>query len=132
MNIEQVSDLSSALSIKFASRDVSVNGEEVDLQEYEAAMIVVISGIIGARGADITLEESDTSGSGYTAVAAGDLKGSGPSIVNANDDTTWTFGYTGTKRYIRVVGTATGSTGAGIYGAAVVRGHARAAPVTNN
>jgi hypothetical protein len=68
-----------------------------------------------------TVEESDASGSGYAAVDSARVLGALPSFAATDDDTWKSFGVRPTKRYVRVVCTATGATSGGtLYGAAVL------------
>lgn len=104
----------------------AVNGEEVDLRGADSATVVVsIGAITGAAGdATVTLEESDTSGSGYTAVAAADIIGSTATLA-AN--TSYKFGYSGSSRYVRAVFALGGETNVAV-SAMVIKGHLSNAP----
>ena len=104
----------------------SANGTGVDLQGYEAAEIIISTGVITDGSHVITLEESDDD-STYTAVAAGDLIGSLPAAITSSvgGSTVFKFGYKGAKRYIRVVTTIGSPTSGGIYSALIVRGMPR-------
>jgi len=63
-------------------------------------VVVSVGATVGAEDYSIELQESDASGSGFTAVAAGDLIGTEPTALEA--DTVYSFGYRGSKRYILV------------------------------
>lgn len=78
----------------------AIDGVEVDTLGADAATIIVdVGAITGAAGdATVTLQESDTSGSGYTDVADADLVGSEPTLTA---DTIYKFGYLGNSRYLR-------------------------------
>lgn len=111
--------------------NATVTGEYVDLQGYEEVDVVITTGTITDGTHTFSLTECDTSGGSYTAVAAADI------IVNASfggtaangavldttathDNACITFGYIGTKRYIRVVCVTAGSTTGGIFSAGVI------------
>src|SRR5690242_14229689 len=102
------------------------NGAEVDLHANldasKSAMLVVLTGTITDGTYAVSLEESDTSGSGYAAVAAADLQGSAISIGSGDDDKVFELGYNGKKRYVRAVVVSTGTTSGGVLGAVIVRG----------
>jgi hypothetical protein len=101
-------------------------GTAVDLQNYESAEIVVEAGVITDGTHVISLTECDTSGGSYTAVAAGDLIGTPPTLTSAaGGSTAHKFAYKGSKRYLKVVSTVSGATTGGVYGACVVRGDPR-------
>ena len=67
-------------------------------------------------------DESDLSDE--AAVADADLLGSEPTLLEATDNEVKTFGYVGSKRYLRVDTTA----GTGIGWAVIVKGTPRHAP----
>ena len=104
----------------------AANGDiGIDLQGYEGALVVCHTGVITV---DVTFElkECDTLTGAYTAVADADLLGSEPTFANTTENNTVkTFGYIGSKRFIRVDAMA----GTGIAGAMIVKGHPRHAPV---
>lgn len=99
----------------------AVNGEEADLQGYDSCLVAVsIGAITGAAGdATVTLEESDTSGSGFTAVADADILGTEPTLA-AN--TAYQFGYIGSKQYVRAVFALGGETNVAV-SATIQAGH---------
>jgi hypothetical protein len=105
---------------------------------FAAAVLVTVGAFTGADASDhldFKIQESDTTNDvDFTDVAAGNQQGSFTSIV----DTTTTVkknqfvGYIGSKRYIRVVGTYTG-TGitAGIWGVVGLLWRGSYEPVTS-
>lgn len=129
MNRDLFNNVKSVSSIRpAAAHTATINGQEVDTQGFESCMIEVQTGVITDGVFDITLEETDTSGSGYTAVAAADRLGSLPSIIATSDNVAFKFGYIGNKRYLRVVATeSTASTGA-FFTANVLLSNPRHAP----
>ena len=106
-------------SIVPAVYSAAQNGTGADLQGFNSAMVEFFSGVdVGSTHAP-SVEESDTLGSGYTAVAAADLIGSLPADIQANE--VHRVGYKGNKRFIRAVVTSGGASLA--YGANIIRGN---------
>lgn len=103
MNRDLASNISEVESVRPQVATGNVNGEEVDLQGCDSvAFVASIGAITGAAGdGSIIIQETDTSGSGYTAVADADLIGTEPTALAAN--TTYKVGYVGGKRYVRAV-----------------------------
>lgn len=107
--------------------DGTVEGATVDMQNFESAVVVVVSGTI-TDGTHTPSMEDSPDDSTWTAVAAGDLIGSFTAIAAANDDEIQEVGYKGSERYIRAkVVTASATTG-GLVAAAIVRGDPRTIP----
>ena len=82
----------------------NVNGDEIDLQGFGACTLIALGD--GTAVGTIKIQETDTTGSGYTDVAADDIIGTNDNDVNASD-TEITIGYIGDKRYLRAVYTQT-------------------------
>jgi hypothetical protein len=119
--------LAAASSLVPAVRTATANGTGVDLQGYESAVVVFNVGAWTDGTHTISVQESDVSGSGYAAVAAGDLLGTLTAISGTGQqNAVQMVGYRGSKRYIRAIVTVTGSpsTGAAV-GGVVVRGRPR-------
>lgn len=104
-------------SLAPALRASSANGTAIDLQGSEGALIVVECGALTDGVHTPSLEESDASGSGFAAVAAADRIGS---LVACTANGVQAIGYIGSKRYVRVVMTITGSPATGALTSAVV------------
>lgn len=87
----------------------------LDRAGFMTATLKMILGTLSDADATFTalMEESDSSGSGFTAVADADLIGteSGMGITFASDGKVSKLGYKGTKRYIRFTLTPAGNTG---------------------
>ena len=106
-----------------ANKTATVTSSECDLTGYDGASFLVLFGTSGdALGAALywscKLQESDTSGSGFTDVAADGIVGSTANafgVVNAaaDDDAVYGLGYKGKDKIVRVVVTATGVHAAG-------------------
>lgn len=104
----------------------AVNGVEIDLLGADSAAIVVAVGaIVGSAGdASVSIQETDTAGTGYTTVAAADIIGSLPTLAASSN---YQFGYKGSKRYIRVIGSRGTETSVAL-SASVIKGHLHKAP----
>jgi hypothetical protein len=104
-------------------------GAAVDLKDYHSATVAIDVGVWTDGTHTFEVQESDAAGSGFGAVAAADLLGTEPVVDGAADDAqVYKIGYLGSKRYIKVVTTENGATGCA-YGASVIRGTPRVAPV---
>ncbi len=108
-------------------------GAVVDLQGFKSATIAINYGSWTTTGASftVTLQESDTSTSGFTDVVDGDLLGTeaGASVVagaTPNDDVCKKLGYKGMKRYIKPIVVA--NTATGVIGMTAILGNASKAP----
>ncbi|MGW1127462.1 hypothetical protein [Streptomyces sp. NPDC002526] len=108
-----------------AARTDTATGTAVDLANYDAAAVVIATGTVANGAFSIEIQESDASGSGFTAVANADLDGTEPATLTAS--TVTVIGYHGIKRYIRAVATD-GGTGDGSFGVTVIRGNGRVKP----
>lgn len=123
-------------SIIPAVRTTTATGTGVDRNEdgcgYQAALVLISAGTVTDGTHTVEVQDSDDN-STFAAVADGFLQGSEPAIVAADDNKDWAIGYTGLKRYVRVVVTVTGSpsTGAAL-GAGVLLGSPAVAPVVRN
>lgn len=111
-----------------AALTATTTGTGVDLAGYRSAAVIVHAGVVTDGTFTPSLEESDSSGTGYTAVAAGDLDGTFAAITSATDLNVQEVGYLGSKRYIRVVLTETVASTGGLITATVVRGNPVTAP----
>lgn len=111
-----------------AVRTTTATGSTVDRQGFYSATVIIIAGAVSGAGSTTpSLLESDESGANFTTVGAGDLIGNFSAITNVAN-VIQRVGYRGTKRYLRVVGTVSG-THEVAYAGTVVLGHPRHAPV---
>lgn len=102
------------------------DGTGSDLQGFEAALVEINAGEITDGTHTVVVEESDTLGSGYTAVADADLVGdTEPAMTSANDEQIWRIAYIGEKRFIRGTTNVAGATTGGTYGISVIKTRAR-------
>lgn len=89
--------------------------QELDLQDAQGATLVMQYGTLSDANATTTLllQESDTSGSGFTDVADRDLIGTeaAASPIFSDDNKVAKLGYKGIKRYLKATLTPSGNTG---------------------
>ncbi|MGP0566293.1 MULTISPECIES: hypothetical protein [unclassified Nitrospina] len=123
------SNVDAVNSLAPAAYTASSNGSGVDLQGYDAAMVVFSAGAADTTDTDEVytpkVEESDDDVT-YTAVAAGDLEGA---LADLSANSIQGVGYKGSKRYIRAVFTITGTTPSIQAAGTVLRGHPAQAPI---
>lgn len=123
-----------------ATATSTVTSGTCDRLGYESATFFVHYGtsgdtLTGSLYWSAALQESDDD-STYTAVAAANVIGASSNafgLANAmtEDDAVYALGYNGTKRYVQVVVTATGSVSSGMpIGIFAVLGHANKAPTS--
>lgn len=111
----------------------TVNGATVDLgvygNDFRTVLFIVSTATVTDGSHAITMQDSPD-GTNWTAVAAGKRQGSLPTIVAANDDTFFEFGYiVGTNQYVRLVVTTSGATTGGVFSAVAVLSGASSSPV---
>ncbi|MBK5994914.1 hypothetical protein JHN53_25375 [Streptomyces sp. MBT58] len=125
MRTDIKNSLSVVSTLAPAARTDTATGTAVDLANYDAAAVVITTGAVANAAFSIEIQESDVSGSGYTAVANENLDGTEPATLTAT--TVTVIGYHGIKRYIRAVATDAG-TGDASFGVSVIRGKGRVKP----
>ncbi|MDC3414272.1 hypothetical protein [Terrihalobacillus insolitus] len=108
-----------------ASYTATVNGSGVDLSNFDSNMAVFQVGAITDGTHTPKIQESDDNVT-FTDVVSTDQIGT---LSDLAANTNQRVGYVGIKRYVRAVVTVSGATSGGVYGATVVRGHARKKPV---
>lgn len=134
-------DLMSVINPKRAISPVSVAdntpqvGQVIDRIGYQGLTFIIATGaLLDADATFSTLvEESDQSGSGFTAVADADLIGTEAQagFNFAADDRLFKLGYKGAKRYVRLTLTPAGNaSGASLAAIALLSGPA-SAPTPN-
>ena len=103
----------------------TTTGDPIDVKGYEGVTVELTSGLLSVG--TLAIHESDASGSGFAAAAAGDVIGTQLSSLVIDD--VITLGYIGEKRYVKaVVVTSTG----GIIAANVIMSHPHVAPTGAN
>lgn len=93
---------------------------------FHSVLCVVHTGTMTDGSVAVTVEESDDNSAWATATA---IQGTAPTIVAADDDKLYEIGYLGGKRYVRVKAVTTGGSTGGTFGATVILGDPRVAPV---
>ena len=137
MNKEIYHDVKQVAAFGPVARPSGAASIYADLQGYEAAVLIVQSGAMGAVAATYTwkIQESDTAGSGYTDVAAADMVDGIQTVVfdqavGGDAVCAKRLGYKGAKRYVKAYCTeSTGGTPTSIIGATWVLGSPRHAPL---
>lgn len=106
-----------------------------DTLGYGSVEFVALTGSLADADATFTtlIEESDSSGSGFIAVADAELLGTEAqaSFTFAADDKVFKIGYIGTKRYVRATITPANNTGNAFVAGVWVLGHATLEPTAN-
>lgn len=125
-----------ALPYTSISSNTTTNGTAVDCALYSNnfrdVLFVINSHTITDGTYDVTVEESDASGSGYAAVDSARVLGSLPQFVAADDNVVKSFGVRPTKRYVRAVITSTGVTSGGALSAVAVSANGSNNPVARS
>jgi hypothetical protein len=129
MRTDLVSHIDPAVTLAPAAKTASANGTGVDLAGYDSVMVEINAGAWTDGSHVFEVQESDSSGSGYTAVADDYLSGTEPTVSSGGTASQiYKIGYKGIKRYLRVITTVTGTTTGAVYGASVLRGKSRVLP----
>ncbi|MFG1298122.1 hypothetical protein [Xanthobacter variabilis] len=132
-------DLASNIAVRpvialVVADDTPAVGAVIDRLGFEGLAYVITAGTLADADATfaVQLEESDASGSGFTAVADADLIGTeaAAGFTFADDGAVRKLGYIGHKRYTRLTITPTGNSGSAPVCAVAVLGHAARRPVS--
>lgn len=121
-----------ALNFQTISSDTTTAGNEIDMQGYHSITFFPQTGTVTDGDYTILIQESDTSGSGYSDVADADLIGTeADASFTADDDdnSILKIGYIGNKRYVKASVVSTNTSSGAVYGITAVQGHAEDAPV---
>lgn len=122
--------------LQAARTNGAANGVAVDTaifnNMFRGVTFVISTATMTDGTVAVTVEESDSSGSGYAAVDSGRVIGSLPSLLATDDDTVFSFGVRPGKRYVRLVATTSGSTTGGIFSAKAVLGNGNVNPVARS
>lgn len=134
-------DLMNVIDVKRVISPVSVSdntaqaGQAVDRKGYDGVTYIIATGSIADADATFTvlLEESDASGSGYTAVSDDDLIGT--EVLAAfqfdDDNECRKLGYKGTKRYTKLTITPVNNASAALLSAVCILSGPQVAPTAN-
>ncbi len=141
-------DLINNLQVKRVLSPVSVSdntaqvGQVIDGQGYNSVSYAIAIGSVADADATFTvlLEESDASGSGYTAVADADMisqtAGTAPETAASfqfdSDNQVRKIAYLGNKRYTRLTITPANNASAALLSAVALLGHPAYGPVTQD
>ena len=92
-----------------AVQAAAVQGAAIDQKDKGGVAFLVTTGaIVGSGDFGVTLQESDTGTSAWTAVAADQIDTNAPATLTP--DSTYRLGYRGWKRYVRLSLTKAGGT----------------------
>lgn len=116
-------------------KDAVANGEAIDLAQggnnFRDVLFIVHTGTVTDGDFEVTVEESDTSNSGFADVADHRILGALPTFDDGDDNTWKSFGVRPTKRYVRVVVTPSDAETGGAFSAtAVLAAGSNTPPVT--
>jgi len=133
-------DLASNIAIRavippaVVSDNTAAVGAVIDRRGYDSLTYVIATGTLADADATFAalLEESDASGSGFTAVADAEMIGTEAlaSFNYADDGAVRKLGYIGHKRYTRLTITPAANSGSAPFSAVAVLGHASSRPTS--
>jgi hypothetical protein len=128
-------DTSARMTLNIGLRtNGTVTGTAVDMagtgNSFRTAMLLVIAGAVTDGTHTVSLEESDTGSSGWTAVGAGDLQGTLTAVTTANANSVQRQSYVGGKRFLRGSVVTTGATTGGTTSGVILLHQGSGAPVT--
>lgn len=120
-----------AMAITPVAATAIADGSVIDTLNFESVEFVVFSGTLGTGTIDFQLEESDliTFGGEENDVAAADILGVAPTVLDTEDNKVWRFGYIGKKRFLRLQNIETGAWTSMIHGAVCLLGNPVTKPV---
>jgi len=122
-----------AIEPQALSSTTDITGEEIDTQGFDSLTFALHTDAIavGTLVAQLEIQHSDVSGSGFTAVADADLTDleSTTAIIETDDKVTKKIGYIGEKRFVRSNLVVTTNAGTDVVSGLAVLGHADAKPV---
>lgn len=111
----------------------TVDGAVLDLALYgnnfRDIVFVVHSATLTDGSYAVTVEESDESGDNFAAVESWRVLGSLPTFADSDDNVWKSFGVRPTKRYVKLVVTATSATTGGVLSATALLGNSGDNPV---
>lgn len=127
MRRDLYSNIGLATAILPAVKSAAGDGITVDTKGYASLTFVITTGAIASAGDfGVAVQDSDASGSGFTAADADFVDSNAPATLAA--DSVYKVGYRGNKRYVRLQTTKAGGTSIAL-GAVAVLGHPEVAPV---
>lgn len=113
-----------AMATALRNGNAATNGDTIDRYqtsgpEYRSVLFVLYSATLTDGSVVWSVEDSDD-GDTWDTPASGEVQGTAPTWSATADDTTADVGYSGRKRFCRVVATQSGATTGGTYGASAV------------
>jgi hypothetical protein len=126
-------DLGNCLAIKNAldaatiATDTDTNGNDIDTQGFEGGVMSLRLGAYTDGSYTLKVQESDTSGSGYTDIPANRLIGTPAALGAANNHDK--VGFLANKRWVRIVVTSASTTSGALVLASCVLGFPNQGPV---
>jgi len=122
-----------ALNTQSISSDTTTNGVIIDTAGYESVLFVIQSGTVTDGTFTPLVQEGDDSGlSDAASVGDADLTNTEASsaFVAADDNTSKSIGYVGSKRYVKCNIVSASTSSGGTLGAVAILGHPLSAPTT--
>ncbi|OYX01251.1 MAG: hypothetical protein B7Z14_06685 [Bosea sp. 32-68-6] len=127
MRRDLYSNIGLATAILPAVKSAAGDGITVDTKGYASLTFVITTGAIASAGDfGVAVQDSDASGSGFTAAGADFVDSNAPATLAA--DSVYKVSYRGNKRYARLQLTKAGGTSIAL-GAVAVLGHPEVSPV---
>lgn len=106
-------------------RNSAQTGVGVDVHGFHSVLVEISAGVWTDGTHTFQVEDSDVLGSGYAAVVDALLQGTEPAVSGAGGASQiYRIGYLGTKRFVRVTTTESGTTGMA-HAVNVIRGRPR-------
>lgn len=106
-----------------AKTSATVTGSAVDLRGYASATVLVHAGAWTDGTHSIVIQDSTASNAGFNTVSAAYIEGATVTIDDATSASqAYTFGYLGSKRYLRVYASIDDATTGAVWGASILRG----------
>lgn len=128
-DLSSVVKLTSARNAAAITTNTTTNGVEIDTQGYDSVTFALQSAARTDGTYTPLIQETNTSGSGYTDVADADLIGTEAAAAISAANTVTKIGYVGNKRYVRLSIVSTSVTSGATVGALAILGGASQAPV---
>lgn len=120
-----------ALTSQTISTDTTTLGAIIDMQGFEGAEFVLISGTITDGTYVVSLLEDDAAGMGTATAVSTTHQLGDADFALADDDVAKRIGYIGKKRYIRLSIVSTVTTSGGVFAGAVLQGAAHTQPTAD-
>lgn len=123
-------DIATVTTLPPATYDTTTPGTAVDTRGYDAVEVLLTLGEYADDSHVLTIEDS-SDGQVFTPAAAADIIGDWPDTLDddTHDEGTIRVGYIGARRYVRVSTAVTGTGTGSPYGAVIVLGLPKQAPV---